>query len=77
VGPNVPADRVNALRDAFNAVLRDSDFQAEAEKTKNEINAVDGREIQALLEKVSSAPRSVIDKLTDAITYKSDEAPAK
>jgi tripartite-type tricarboxylate transporter receptor subunit TctC len=77
VGPNVPADRVKALRDAFNAVLRDSDFQAEAEKTKNEINAVDGREIQALLEKVSSAPRSVIDKLTDAITYKSDEAPAK
>jgi tripartite-type tricarboxylate transporter receptor subunit TctC len=77
VGPNVPPDRVKTLRDAFNAVLRDDEFKAEAEKTKNEINAVDGGDIQAMLKNVSSAPQSVIDKLTDAVTYKSDDAPAK
>jgi tripartite-type tricarboxylate transporter receptor subunit TctC len=77
VAPNVPSDRVKALRDAFNAVLRDDEFKAEAEKTKSEINAVDGGEIQAMLEKVNSAPQSIIDKLTDAITYKGDESTAK
>jgi tripartite-type tricarboxylate transporter receptor subunit TctC len=72
VGPKVPADRVKALRQAFNAVLRDPDFLAEAEKTKNEINPVDGSEIQAMLEKIASAPKAVIDQLTDAIAYKED-----
>ncbi len=76
VGPNVPPARVKALRDAFAAVLRDPEFLAEAERTQNEINPVDGAEIQAMLEKVSSAPQSIIAKLNDAIGFKGDDAPA-
>jgi tripartite-type tricarboxylate transporter receptor subunit TctC len=75
-GPNVPPDRVKALRDAFKAVLGDDEFKADAEKMKSEINPVQGVEIQALLEKINSSPRSVIDKLNDAITYKGDAATA-
>jgi tripartite-type tricarboxylate transporter receptor subunit TctC len=77
VGPNVPAARVNALREAFHAVVRDPEFLAEAEKTQNEINPVDGDEIQRMLEGISSAAQSTIDKLNDAITYKGDEGTAK
>jgi tripartite-type tricarboxylate transporter receptor subunit TctC len=77
VAPNVPPARVKALLDAFGAVLRDPEFLAEAERTNNEINPVSGEEIQAMLEKVSSAPQSVIDKLNDAIAYKDNEATAK
>jgi tripartite-type tricarboxylate transporter receptor subunit TctC len=70
VGPNVPPARVAALRAAFHAVEKDPEFLAEAEKTNNEVNAVDGSEIQAMVEKISKAPQSVIDKLNDAIAYK-------
>jgi tripartite-type tricarboxylate transporter receptor subunit TctC len=70
LGPKVPPARVEALRAAFHAVEKDPEFLAEAEKTNNEISAVDGSEIQAMIEKVSKAPKSVIDKLNDAIAYK-------
>jgi tripartite-type tricarboxylate transporter receptor subunit TctC len=73
-GPGVPAERVKALRDAFTAMVRDAEFRAEAERGKNEIDAVDGGEIQRLLAQVSAAPKSVVDLLKTAITYKADEA---
>src|SRR5581483_4705559 len=76
VGPNVPPERVKALRDAFAAVLKDPEFIAEAEKTKNEINPVDGDGIQQMLEKIAAAPASDIAKLNAAITYE-DEVPNK
>jgi tripartite-type tricarboxylate transporter receptor subunit TctC len=76
LGPKVPEVRVKALRSAFDAVVKDAEFLAEAEKTKNEINAVSGSEIQALLGKIASAPKSVIDQLSDAITYKEDTSGA-
>ena len=76
VGPNVPAARVKALREAFGAVVRDPEFAAEAERTQNEIYPVDGSENQRILEGISSAPQSTIDKLNDAITYKGDEGAA-
>src|SRR5262249_53771542 len=72
VGPNVPAPRVKALRAALRAVVQDPEFVAEAEKTQNEINPVDGEEVQRMLEDISSAPKATLDKLNDAITYKSD-----
>jgi tripartite-type tricarboxylate transporter receptor subunit TctC len=72
VGPDVPAARVKALRDAFHAVLIDPEFLADADKTQNEINPVDGDEIQRMLETVASASKADIDKLNDAISYKDD-----
>lgn len=76
VGPDVPAARVKALRQAFDAVLRDPEFLADAEKTQNEINPVDGDEIQRMLETISAASQADIDRLNDAITYKGEESTA-
>ncbi|MEA2984593.1 MAG: hypothetical protein QOD94_847 [Alphaproteobacteria bacterium] len=76
VGPEVPADRVKALRAAFHAVLIDPEFLADADKTQNEINPVDGDDIQRMLETVASASKADIDKLNDAISYKDDDANA-
>jgi tripartite-type tricarboxylate transporter receptor subunit TctC len=70
VGPEVPADRVKALRAAFHAVLIDPEFLADADKTQNEINPVDGDDIQRMLETVNSASKADIDRLNDAISYK-------
>jgi tripartite-type tricarboxylate transporter receptor subunit TctC len=74
VGPDVPPARLKALRDAFHATLKDPEFLAEAEKTQNEINPVDGDEIQRMLETISTASKADIDKLNEAISYKDDNA---
>jgi tripartite-type tricarboxylate transporter receptor subunit TctC len=73
VGPDVPSARVKALREAFHAVLIDPEFLADAEKTQNEINPVDGDDIQRMLETISSASQSDIDRLNEAISYKDDK----
>ena len=77
VGPNVPPERITALRTAFHAVVADPQFRADAEKNRSEILAVDGDEIQAMIAKVASAPRSVIDQLNEAIKYKGDAGEAR
>ncbi|MEA2984290.1 MAG: hypothetical protein QOD94_544, partial [Alphaproteobacteria bacterium] len=76
VGPDVPAARVKALREAFLAVLRDPEFLADAEKSQSEINPVDGDEIQRMIATISSASKADIDRLNDAISYKEDASAA-
>jgi tripartite-type tricarboxylate transporter receptor subunit TctC len=72
VGPKVPPARVEALRHAFTAALADPELLAEAAQTRNEINGVAGSEIQAMIEQVGSAPKSVVDILKNAVTLKAD-----
>ncbi len=60
VAPGVPADRVAALRAAFDATMKDEEFLVEAKKQRMEIDPVSGAEINALLERVYSAPPAVI-----------------
>jgi tripartite-type tricarboxylate transporter receptor subunit TctC len=72
LGPNVPPERVKALRAAFHATLEDPEFLAEAEKTQNEINPIDGDELQQMLNVIGSASQADIDKLNHAITHKGE-----
>jgi tripartite-type tricarboxylate transporter receptor subunit TctC len=48
--PGVPAERVAALRKAFDDTMKDPDFLAEAEKLNMEITPVSGERIQSLIE---------------------------
>jgi len=50
--PGVPADRVAALRKAFDETLKDPEFLAEAEHLNLEITPVSGERIQSLIEDV-------------------------
>jgi tripartite-type tricarboxylate transporter receptor subunit TctC len=72
VGPNVPPERVKALRDAFLAVLKDPALLAEAAKSGNEIVPVDGDDIQRMIATVATASKADIDRLNDAVSYKDD-----
>jgi tripartite-type tricarboxylate transporter receptor subunit TctC len=72
LGPNVPPERVAALRAAFHATVADAEFQADAKRGKNEILAIDGEGIQDMIAKVANAPKNVLDKLTDALNYKGE-----
>ncbi len=75
--PGLPAERVKALRAAFMATIKDKDFLADAEKEKREITAISGEEVQTLLERISKAPKNVIDRLADLGKYKGPTITAK
>ena len=67
MAPGVPADRVAALRTAFDATMKDAEFLAEAKKQRMEIDPVSGAEINALLERVYTAPPAVIERIRQLV----------
>ena len=48
--PNVPAERVDAIRRAFDAAMKDKELLAEADKLKIEIDPLTGEQVAALIE---------------------------
>ncbi|HET8568984.1 MAG TPA: tripartite tricarboxylate transporter substrate-binding protein [Candidatus Limnocylindria bacterium] len=61
--PGVPADRVKALRDAFDKTMQDPEFKAAAEKAKQELNPKGGQAIQDVITKIFQTPRPIVDKI--------------
>ncbi|HEY4134204.1 MAG TPA: hypothetical protein VGO34_03220 [Alphaproteobacteria bacterium] len=59
--PDVPADRVAALRAAFDATMKDADFLAEAKKAKLDIAPVSGVKIQKIVEDIIHTPPAIIE----------------
>lgn len=62
---DVPADRVAALRAAFDAVVKDAKFRADAKKIRLDLDPLSGQELQAMAEEMVKAPKRVVD-LTNA-----------
>ena len=55
--PGVPAERVEALRRAFDKMVLDPDFKVEFDKAKVELNPLPGEALQKLVEDlVASRP---------------------
>jgi tripartite-type tricarboxylate transporter receptor subunit TctC len=75
--PGVPPERVKALRTAFNNMVKDKDFLADAEKEKRELDIVSGEEMQQLFERLAKTPKKLIDRLVDATKYKGPVVQAK
>ena len=61
--PGVPADRVAALRAAFDATMADPAFLADAATAKAEIAPVSGADINALLDRAYTAPPAQVERL--------------
>jgi tripartite-type tricarboxylate transporter receptor subunit TctC len=55
----VPRERVEALRRAFDATMKDAEFLAEAEKANTDINPMTGEEAQKIAEATINAPQDV------------------
>jgi len=60
--PNVPADRVEMLRTAFEKMTKDADFIAEAERQSIDVSPVFGDEIASILAKVYATPPTVLER---------------
>jgi tripartite-type tricarboxylate transporter receptor subunit TctC len=59
--PDVPAERLAALRAAFMAAAHDPAFLARARSRRLEIDPADWREMKANIEKLYATPRPIVD----------------
>jgi tripartite-type tricarboxylate transporter receptor subunit TctC len=60
--PDVPPDRLRALRIAFERTLKDPAFLVEAEKAGLEVRHVGGEEVAQLVDRMYASPPSVIER---------------
>ncbi len=70
VPPGVPADRVEALRSAFDATVKDPAFLAEAATAKIDIDPLSGQEVQTLVAEVAQTPPDVVTRVRKALENK-------
>ncbi len=65
--PNVPADRVAALRAAFDATMADPEFLDEAKKADLEITAVSGAKVAALVAEAYETDPKVVARIQEIL----------
>jgi tripartite-type tricarboxylate transporter receptor subunit TctC len=65
--PDLPANRLKMLRDAFNATMKDADFIADAKKSKLDLEPEDGEHLTALIMKIYATPKPIVDRVTALI----------
>jgi tripartite-type tricarboxylate transporter receptor subunit TctC len=65
--PGVPAERVQELRTAFEAMLKDPQFLADAAKQNMDIDLVPGTELQRLVGELYATPPEVIEIVKKAM----------
>jgi tripartite-type tricarboxylate transporter receptor subunit TctC len=62
IAPNVPAERVKALRDAFDATLKDPEFLKAATAARIEISPIPGGQLQDTVAKVLATPKHLAER---------------
>ena len=68
--PGTPKGRVDLLRNAFNATMKDAEFLAEMKKSKLEINALTGAEVDAFVKKLFQMDAKNVAKIRDVLVPK-------
>jgi tripartite-type tricarboxylate transporter receptor subunit TctC len=59
ITPGTPEDRVKALRAAFDAVMKDPEFLADAASLNFDVTPVSGEALDKIAEKVVSTPKEL------------------
>ena len=67
VGPGVPADRVAVLRKAFDDLMKDQAFLADAQKRSIDIDPRNAAHAHALVNKITSASPDLVARVKKAI----------
>jgi hypothetical protein len=65
--PNVPQERVTALRRAFDDTFKDPRFLADIEKLKLELDPRTGEQVQALIEKIFASPPELVQRAREIV----------
>jgi tripartite-type tricarboxylate transporter receptor subunit TctC len=66
--PAVPADRIAALRRAFDATMQDPELLSEAQKINVAVSPLQGEELQKLVAEVSDLSPALLEKVRAAYT---------
>jgi tripartite-type tricarboxylate transporter receptor subunit TctC len=61
--PDTPADRIQALRRAFDDMVKDPEFIADLEAQKLDLGPLGGEELQKLIEEVANVPPAILEKV--------------
>ena len=69
MGPDVPKDRADILRAAFDKTMKDKEFISECEKVKLAVDPVSGEELEKAVLGAFKTPSALVAKLKD-IMYK-------
>ena len=64
---DVPADRLEALRNAYAATVKDANFLAEANKFNVDIDPVFHDELNQLITELYATPKSVVDRMQNIL----------
>ncbi len=75
--PDVPADRLAAIRKAFMQTAEDPKFVAQMKKLHFTVSAVSGEEMQNIIKKIYKTPPEIVALTKDAIIYKGKKIKAK
>jgi tripartite-type tricarboxylate transporter receptor subunit TctC len=62
LSPGVPAERVKALRDAFNATVKDPEFIKAATTARIEVNPIPGVTLQQTVQRVLATPKHLAER---------------
>jgi len=73
--PDVPEDRIAALRAAFDKTMQDPEFLADAKKANLEINPVSGKEMQDIVADIVSTPKPIAERLAKIIASEVERRP--
>jgi ABC-type phosphate/phosphonate transport system substrate-binding protein len=65
--PNVPPERVKALRDAFDASVKDPEFIKAAAAARIEVNPIRGEALQGTVNKVLATPKHLVERARSII----------
>ena len=68
--PGTPKGRVDLLRNAFNATMKDAEFLAEMKKSKLEINALTGAEVDGIVKKLFQMDAKNVAKIREVLVPK-------
>jgi tripartite-type tricarboxylate transporter receptor subunit TctC len=68
--PNVPAERVTAIRRAFDMAMKDPELLAEADKLKIEIDPLTGEQVAALIVEIYKTPPETVARVREAMAPK-------
>ena len=67
LAPGVPAERIKALRDAFDRMVADKAFLDAAAAEKFDVSPVSGVELQRIVGEIVATPKPIADRLTQII----------
>ena len=70
LGPDVPAERVEALRTAFMQAMKDPELITEAQRSGLAIDPISGGDLQTLASNIFATPVPFVEKVKDALVYR-------